>query len=151
MCFLPKSRASMDQAPGPIIAKVAPRIANMIEMSGLLECEKTIHVSTTALRVPATGVHKPRRSSIPAAAPIMEGANDADWDRSLKAKTPQIRSAVPVINRWKRRPTPGQPPAKLENSRCNRSSPHRVRGLATGSERLKVGTGYPTFGGYAAR
>jgi hypothetical protein len=27
MCFLPNRRASIDQAPGPIIAKVAPRIA----------------------------------------------------------------------------------------------------------------------------
>ncbi len=29
MCFLPKSRASMDQAPGPTIAKLAPRTASM--------------------------------------------------------------------------------------------------------------------------
>jgi hypothetical protein len=28
MCFLPKTHASMDQVPGPIMANVAPRTAN---------------------------------------------------------------------------------------------------------------------------
>ena len=40
MCFLPKSRASIDQAPGPIIAKVAPRAASMMGIHGSPGCEK---------------------------------------------------------------------------------------------------------------
>jgi len=34
MCFLPKRRASMDHAPGPIMATVAPRVARMIGIQG---------------------------------------------------------------------------------------------------------------------
>jgi len=30
MCFLPKSRASRDQAPGPIMANAAPKTASMM-------------------------------------------------------------------------------------------------------------------------
>jgi hypothetical protein len=44
ICSLPKSRASIDQAPGPIIAKVAARIANMMEVQKSPACEKAIHI-----------------------------------------------------------------------------------------------------------
>ena len=73
MCFLPKRRASMDQAPGPIIAKVAPRVANMMGMNGLAGREKAIQTSTMATSVPAIGVHKPTRRGIPALAAIICG------------------------------------------------------------------------------
>ncbi len=33
-CFLPNSRASIDHAPGPIIARVTPSIAKMKEIHG---------------------------------------------------------------------------------------------------------------------
>jgi len=78
MCFLPKSLASMDQAPGPIIANVAPKTANVTEISGLVESVKTFHVSTTAIRVPASGVHRPTSSIMPAAPPMIAGAIAAD-------------------------------------------------------------------------
>ena len=70
MCFLPKSRASMDQAPGPTIAKIAPSTAIARGVHGSPECEKNrenaIDTLATAASVPATGVHKPTRRSIPA-------------------------------------------------------------------------------------
>lgn len=34
MCFRPKSRASMDHAPGPTIAKLAPRTASPVGIQG---------------------------------------------------------------------------------------------------------------------
>lgn len=74
MCFLPKSRASIDQAPGPIAARLKPNVANMIEMSGLPPLERAIQTSNTATRLPAIGVQKPTKSSIPAAAPSMGAA-----------------------------------------------------------------------------
>jgi hypothetical protein len=89
MCFLPNSRASMDQAPGPIIAKVAPRIANVTEMRGLLECVRTFHVSTNAIRTPATGVQRPNNSSTPPAAPMIAGAMEADSDVWAKTTAAQ--------------------------------------------------------------
>jgi len=80
MCFLPNSRASIDQAPGPIIAKVTPRIAKVTEMRELLECVRTFHVSTHATKAPATGVQRPNSRSTPAAAPIIAGGRAADLD-----------------------------------------------------------------------
>jgi hypothetical protein len=73
MCFLPKSRASIDQAPGPIIAKVPPRVANMMATNELSGREKATQTSTIATSVPTAGVHKPTRRAIPAPAPIICG------------------------------------------------------------------------------
>ena len=73
MCFLPNSRASIDQAPGPIIAKVAPRIASIMGTNGSPTRDTTIHSSTMVTRTPPTGVHKPTRRSIPTPAPMMCG------------------------------------------------------------------------------
>ena len=73
MCFLPKSRASIDQAPGPIIAKVAPRVANMMGINELPGREKATQTSTIATSVPTAGVHKPKRRAIHAPAPIICG------------------------------------------------------------------------------
>lgn len=58
----------MDQAPGPIIAKVAPSPSNAMPSHGLSGCEMMISISAAATIEPATGVHKPSNSSIPAQA-----------------------------------------------------------------------------------
>ena len=89
MCFLPNSRASIDQAPGPIIAKVAPRIAKVTEMRGLSECARRFHVSTNAIRIPATGVQRPNSKSTPAAAPMSAGAMAGDLDVWAKTMAAQ--------------------------------------------------------------
>ena len=92
MCFLPKSRASMDQAPGPIIARAAPRAACMRGIDGWPECEKycerAIHTLTMAADVPATGVHKPIRRSVPAMAPMIWRIVAADGGASLRLAIP---------------------------------------------------------------
>ena len=104
MRFLPKSRASMDQAPGPTIAKTAPRTACTTGIHGSPECEKNrekaIHTLTMAASVPATGVHKPTRRSIPAPAPMIcrttdrqrrcfKHAGDSKMDQRSARKQPQ--------------------------------------------------------------
>ena len=73
MCFLPKSRASKDQAPGPIIARVAPRTPRLAGKAALFGTEKAIHASTIAAKTPATGVHRPANSKTAASAPILCG------------------------------------------------------------------------------
>ena len=77
MCFRPKSRASIDQAPGPTTAKLAPSTANPIGIQGSPGYEKTIHRSTMAINAPASGVHKPTRRKAPAPAPMIWGATGA--------------------------------------------------------------------------
>jgi hypothetical protein len=78
MCFLPNSRASTDQAPGPIIAKLAPRMASISGTSGSPTRDKTTHSSTMVTSSPPAGVHKPTRRSIPAPAPIRCGMNNTN-------------------------------------------------------------------------
>ena len=84
MRFLPNSRASMDQAPGPTIARLAPNAASMIGGQGFPGLEYAIHASTRTTRTPATGVHKPARRRIPATAPIVRGTNTAHADGAVR-------------------------------------------------------------------
>ena len=94
MCFLPKSRASMDQAPGPTIAKTALRIAGTIGIHGSPECEKyrekAIHTLAMAASAPATGVHKPIRRSIPAPIPMICRTTVVNGGASRHAGDPRI-------------------------------------------------------------
>ena len=94
MRFLPKSRASMDQAPGPTIAKTAPRTACMMAIHGSPECEKyrekAIHTLTMAASVPATGVHKPTRRSIPAPIPMICRTTIVNGGASQQAGDPKM-------------------------------------------------------------
>ena len=69
MCFLPNIRASTDQAPGPIIAKVPPKTANINDIS-LPFPVIAIHNWKRTTSVPATGVHKPINMNTPNAAPM---------------------------------------------------------------------------------
>ena len=69
MRFLPNSRASIDTAPGPIIAKLAARVAKMMEIQGSPTRARTIVTSMIATIVPNTGVHRPTRRNIPVPAP----------------------------------------------------------------------------------
>ena len=77
MRFRPKSRASMDQAPGPTIAKLALRTANPIGIQGSPGYAKAIHSSTIAVSAPTIGVHKPTTRRVPAPAPMIWGATGA--------------------------------------------------------------------------
>jgi hypothetical protein len=67
--FLPNSLASIDHAPGPIIARVTPSVAKMMHIHGSRVWKKMRDISMIATSVPTTGVHKPTRRNIPAAAP----------------------------------------------------------------------------------
>ena len=73
ICFLPKSRASIDQAPGPIIANVPPRTARIIDTDSSPAPVKAIHTCTTATSAPTAGVHKPARIKNPRTLPVNSG------------------------------------------------------------------------------
>jgi hypothetical protein len=87
MCFLPKSLASSDQAPGPIIARVAPRTARIAGKMMGLGTENAIQASTKAAKTPAIGVHKPTASKIPANAPILWSTRVPQTGFALKQLT----------------------------------------------------------------
>ena len=75
MCFLPNNFASMDQAPGPIIARAAPRVACIVGIQGSPECEEkrasAIHNLTIVTMTPTSGVHNPAKTNNPAATPML--------------------------------------------------------------------------------
>ena len=58
-CFRPKKRASTDQAPGPIIAKLRPKPQTMIAVHGSAALAKASHSCVTATRSPTYGVPNP--------------------------------------------------------------------------------------------
>src|SRR5271166_4983322 len=74
ICFLPKSRASMDQAPGPIIARLRPRLISPIGAQRFPGWEKAIQASTMADTTPAKGVYNPSKSRTPPPAAMTGGA-----------------------------------------------------------------------------
>jgi len=77
MRFHPKRRASIDQAPGPIIARATPRAPSNTQIRRLSVCERMFRNSTSAARLPTTGVHRPASKRIPAAP--ANAANMAAW------------------------------------------------------------------------
>jgi len=66
MCLLPKRRASIDQAPGPIMANVAPSTTSETEDKGSPALEHRIHPFAIATSIPAAGVNNPTRRNAPA-------------------------------------------------------------------------------------
>lgn len=70
----------MDQAPGPIMARVPPKVAKSRGIEGSPLPEKTINISRAATIVPATGVHSPTRRRIAAATSVICGAIDPRFD-----------------------------------------------------------------------
>jgi hypothetical protein len=155
MCFLPKSRASMDQAPGPTIARMAPRTACMRGIHGSSECgndrERAIDTSAIAASIPATGVHKPTRRSIPAPIPAICRTTAPKEGDSRMPTIPKWMSAAAVSSRRSRRPMPGQPSANVENSRCNTHTRSQRMRFVTGPKPGKVGPVYPSFRGSKVR
>ena len=86
MCLLPNKRASIDHAPGPIMANVAPMTANMTDTLVSLALDQAIHPLTIATTVPATGVQSPTSNNAPEMAPTVCGticAHDVPSDRQM--------------------------------------------------------------------
>src|SRR5277367_6820653 len=61
--FRPNRCASTDHAPGPSIARAAPKAPSRTCIQGSLACDRTRQSSATAISTPATGVHKPTSNS----------------------------------------------------------------------------------------
>ena len=115
MCFLPKKRASIDHAPGPIIARLAPKPDRMIAVHGSADPEKTTHSCVAATKRPIYGVPSPitRRTDA-----IDGSATSAKSGPASSRRNASRKRMVPTRNRWRSRPVPGHPPAKVENKRC---------------------------------
>src|SRR5580700_9311941 len=83
-CLLPNRAASIENAPGPSIAEVAPMVANVIEIHGSLRWVSATHTSRTAINAPTKGVQSPTRKRMPAHAPMMCGIIDMEEGESVR-------------------------------------------------------------------
>jgi hypothetical protein len=98
MRFLPNSRASTDQAPGPIIASVTPRVARIKGIQELVGRDKRIQPSVKPTSVPTKGVHIPTRINIPKPAAMISG-RAADHEASVSRLTTQLVRTAAVSAR----------------------------------------------------
>ena len=148
-CFRPNRRASIDHAPGPVIANVAADVARRMEIP-LVE-ENAIHASTIAIRVPLIGVHKPKSIKIAGHAATTCGMTKANCGVSLRRPNAHQNRNVAVIRRCTRRPLPGQPFGNIEKRRCkDLSSLRRLTGRQQTPERPNEGRGLLLSGGYSS-
>lgn len=122
MRFHPKSRASRDHAPGPIIAKAAARVAAKTQAHTSLGTANMFQSSTSATIVPAIGVHNPARRRIPAPIDNMDAIIGSEEGRLISRELAEKTKAPPMTKRISNSPTPGQPRANVENSRLKRCS-----------------------------
>ena len=74
--FLPKRRASIDQAPGPRTAIAAPMVAKRMLLRRWAVPERATQILVTARSDPAIGVQKPASKKIAALAAIICSATD---------------------------------------------------------------------------
>jgi hypothetical protein len=111
----PKRRASMENKPGPNIARAAPAVPSSSQTHLSPVSVSIFQISINAMDVPAMGVHNPAINSIPA--PIKSTAGIATFmgGGSLHSlKLARTTSAEPTTKRMRSKPMPGQPPANVE-------------------------------------
>src|SRR5262249_60959 len=112
----------MDHAPGPIIANVAPNVANRIGIPRWA-LEYATHASARAITVPQAAVQRAKRSNAPAAAPMRWEAITPACDGSLRCQSPEQHRTEAVITRCRSRPLPGQLFGNVEKRRCKSPVP----------------------------
>ena len=100
------------------MARVRPSIARIIGTVGSADCEIAIHSSVIVTIAPASGVHKPTSRSKPVADASRSRATDAAGAVFSMCAAREWKRIVAVITLCRRSPVPGQPFAKVENSRC---------------------------------
>jgi len=138
----PKRRASTDHAPGPNIARAAPKVAIMRHTNLCAGAVKRPQISVRATRVPTIGVYRPTISRIPAAARRMGTTALAMGGSASIAEAALPTRTIPTTKRIRIRPMPGRPPANVEYKRRNGRTFHmhlHFRRFHIGSEPHKVG------------
>ena len=120
--FLPKRRASIDRTPGPSIANTAPKVISVTQLRTSPVLDAMHHSSTITTNAPVMGVHKPATKSIPAAISKKDCTMPGRPDTRSSSVTPSLIKKMAATSRRSRRPLPGHPSGKIENSRCTETS-----------------------------
>ena len=132
MRFHPKRRASIDQRPGPNIARAAPAVPNNSHTHRSPDSMTIFQSSMKAIETPTIGVHKPTIKRIPAPIESTAGITIFKPGSGQSLEIARTISADPTTSRIRSKPEPGQPPANVEYKRRNRapSDIPRISGFA---------------------
>jgi len=126
MRFRPNRYASTDHAPGPIIARAAPKDASTICIDELLKWNERRDNSAMAISEPTMGVQRPTIKSVeqPAASNCKAIENGG-----VGANGPAMSctSGIAVTARRNTNPVPGQPSGNVEKSLCTRGPAFRLQ------------------------
>jgi len=120
MRFHPKSRASIDNRPGPSMVSATPIVAARRRPFRSSPVLRISEIATAAITAPATGVHNPamRRSAASARDPETTMCNGGP----LHSLGPACqRTTAPTTSRINSKAIPGPPPANVEYRRRNTS------------------------------
>jgi hypothetical protein len=119
----PNKTESIDQQPGPSMAIAAQTQMSRIPSFGASIVIKVINASSSAPRIPATGVHSPMTRSPPGTVEVSESEPKLRDPEAAIAAIPFVSKYPPDAIRSTSRPAPGHPFGKIENRRCKEVSP----------------------------
>jgi hypothetical protein len=118
----PNKTESIDQQPGPSMAIAAQTQMSRIPSFGCSIVIKIINTSSSAARIPATGVHSPKSRSPPGIVEVSASKPRLRDPEAAMAAIPFVRKYPPDAIRSTSRPAPGHPFGKIENRRCKELS-----------------------------
>jgi hypothetical protein len=119
----PNKTESIDQQPGPSMAIAAQTQMSRIPSFGFSIVIKIINASSSAARIPATGVHSPMSRSPPGIVEVSASKPGLRDPEAAIAVIPFESKYPPDAIRSTSRPVPGHPFGKIENRRCKEVSP----------------------------
>jgi hypothetical protein len=118
MRFHPKSRASIDNRPGPSIVSAHPIVAARRRPFRSSPVLRISEIAITATTAPATGVHNPAMRN--SAARAMDAETTMCNSELLDSPAPACQSTTaPTTSRISNNAIPGAPPANVEYKRRN--------------------------------
>src|SRR6516225_3284951 len=140
MCFLPKRRASIDQAPGPIIARLAASVAKIAAIQRSPVREKMVQTSIMVASALTTGVHKPIARSIPAVVSIKGRTNVATLPILLRTGDTIVKESGADQQQLDQKTDPWPPIGKSRKQPLHERLPYRKgEPFATDRKRPKEG------------
>ena len=119
----PNKTESIDQQPGPSMAIAAQTQMSRTPSFGSWLVIKIMNASSSAARIPATGVQSPTIRNPPGIAEVSASRPRLRDPEAAIAAIPFVSKYPPDAIRSTRRPAPGHPFGKIENRRCKEVSP----------------------------
>ncbi len=119
MRFHPNRRASIDQRPGPNMARAPAMVPSNSQRHLSPDIARIFPPSASATEAPAMGVHKPKMRKMPQKRRTAENAVMVSVGSPQNRKLAWTTSTEPRTSRIRSKAVPGQPAANVEYRRRN--------------------------------